>query len=174
MSSLVSCFEKLVKEDQLVKSSNGQFCLKGAEDPDKYTTTLLVQKSDDVVVFSVGQDSHSSFVTEGYYGQNCDYIFIKIKEDKINFILCELKSSENKIKKGYQQLKCSIPLAHYLKKLLDTHFENYSQTEIKYKKVLLIKKKDNPDTIKNIPKKEDDVFIFEGDEFALKEFLDAE
>ena len=138
MSSLVECFDQFVKEKNLLKQEENFFILKG--EGEKSETKILVPKSSDIVVFNVRTNSHSKFVTEGYYNQNCDYIFIKIKKDEINFLLCELKASENKIKKGYQQLKCSIPLAHYLKKLLDTHFENYSQTEIKYKKILIIKK----------------------------------
>ena len=170
MSSLVACFEEFINERNLIKRNNDHsFSLK----EDDYKTTVLASQSNDLVVFKIGNNSHSSFVKTGY-NKNCDYIFIKIKEDKINFILCELKKSYNHIERAFLQLNQTIPLVYYLINLLTIHFEQYRRLKINYKKVLLIKKQDNPDTMKNTFQKEDDVFIFEGDEFALKEFLDAE
>ena len=97
MSSLVECFDQFVKEKNLLKQEENFFRLKG--EGEKSETKILVPKSSDIVVFNVRDNSHSSFVTERYYSKNCDYIFIKIKKDKINFLLCELKASENKIRR---------------------------------------------------------------------------
>ena len=82
MSSLVESFLiYLLRRKNLLKQEENFFILKG--EGEKSETKILVPKSSDIVVFNVRTNSHSKFVTEGYYNQNCDYHFHKKNVSKI-------------------------------------------------------------------------------------------
>ena len=171
MNDLSNCFSSIVKKRNRLLFNNGKFTLKGGKNDNKYKTTVLAKSNYNLVVFNVGDNSHASFVKNGY-NKNCDYIFINIEDKNINFILCELKKSTNKIDNGLKQLKYSIPLAHYLKQLLITHCSTIQESlQINYKKIILIKDTKDKQPIKNEPEKENGALIFFGNEFSFKEFV---
>ncbi|MBA4719367.1 MAG: hypothetical protein HRO68_09845 [Nitrosopumilus sp.] len=171
MADLWSCFGKVLKTNKLQFCQDGKFTLKGGNKGSIYTTTILSKNNENLVVFDVGDNSHASFVADGY-NSNCDYIFIQINSKDISFILCELKTSNKG--KTFKQLKCSIPLMHYLKQLLITHCgEGLKDLKIKHRKVLIIKDQSQKTTIKNKPEIDNDngVGIFYGEEFSSNEIF---
>lgn len=173
MSSLSDCFSKVVKKSNLLPWDGEQFILEGGDGDQIYESIVLAKNSDNLVVFNVGKNAHSSFVKDTY-NRNCDYIFIRIDEDEITFILCELKQSINKKTKGIEQLKYSVPLAQYLRQLLITHCEtNLESLKINFIKILLVRYDKSKETTTSKPEIKDDVAMFFGEEFALNEFLET-
>ena len=171
MANLWDCFAKVVQKNKLQFCENGEFILKGGKNENKYKTTILSKNNNNIVVFDVGDNSHASFVASGY-NHNCDYIFIQINNDNVGFILCELKKSNSGIKRASKQLKCSVPLMHYLRQLLTTHCgDGLEYLKIKHKKVLIINDMFQKATIKNQAERDGDVYMFYGPKFSLKELF---
>ena len=172
MTNLWNCFAEVVQKNKLQFCENGEFILKGGKNENKYKTTILSKNNNNIVVFDVGDNSHAPFVASGY-DLNCDYIFVQINSDNVSFILCELKKSNNNAGKAYRQLKCSTPLMHYLRQLLITHCRSeLEDLKIKHKKVLIINDMSQKTPIKNQAERDDDVYIFHGEEFSSNELFD--
>ncbi len=172
MTNLWDCFAKVINDNKLKFRNNEVFVLKGGQKQNKYETTILSKNNDNIIVFDVGDNSHASFVASGY-NHNCDYIFIQINNDNIRFVLCELKKSSHNVEKASKQLKCSVPLMHYLKQLLMTHCgSELEDLKIKHKKVLIINDMSQKIPINNQAERDDDVYIFHGEEFSSNELFD--
>ena len=172
MTNLWNCFAEVVQKNKLQFCKDEVFVLKGGQKPNKYKTTILSKNNDNIIVFDVGDNSHASFVASGY-NHNCDYIFIQKNSDNVSFILCELKKSNSGIKRASKQLKCSVPLMHYLRQLLITHCgSELEDLKIKHKKVLIINDMSQKTPIKNQAERDDDVYIFHGEEFSSNELFD--